>query len=344
MEHRTRVKIFFWPASSEDGTYLYRVKMQAEALAARGHEVEVSQRMSQTARESADVIVGQRIAMPGPTWMWQAIADEDARLGRRRLVYEVDDDLLAINILRNPLGKELRQADIRRAMIASMERAALLTVSTEPLARSLSRFNPNVWVLPNSVQESIFDIPLSTRRGSTTYSAVMLGWQGSSTHEHDWALIQPVVAEALATLPHVVMRFLGTAYPTGLPPTKWMGRNWTTDLAVHYRRVASFDIGLAPLEDTAFNRCKSGLKFIEYAALGVPSICSNVSAYRDLVEHGVTGFLATTPEQWRKHLWELIHDPAMRVEIGDAARRAARAWTIEQRIPLWENAYASLTA
>lgn len=335
------MKIFFWPASSVDGTYLYRIAMQRDILAERGHQVECSQRLSMWAHDDAQVVVGQRVAMPGPLFMWQKLIREQRDRGLR-LVYEMDDDLLAINTLSNPLGTVLRQPTHRRVMVECMQTADMLTVSTEPLARSLSRFNDNVVVLPNGVRESIFDVPLSTRRGTLNHGAVLLGWQGSSTHADDWDIVKETVADILTVEPYVLMRFLGTPYGEGLPLHRLSFRRWTTDLEQHYRRVAAFDIGLAPLTRSPFNDAKSGLKFIEYAALGVPAICSNVPAYADLVEHGKTGFLASTAQQWRKHLDALIHDPAMRVEIGNAARAAARNWTIEKKITLWEDAYASL--
>ena len=58
--------------------------------------------------------------------------------------------------------------------------------------------------------------------------------------------------------------------------------------------------GVAPLLDTPFNRAKSALKFFEYSALDLASICSDVSVYRDAVEPGETGILvANDPDSWR---------------------------------------------
>jgi glycosyltransferase involved in cell wall biosynthesis len=71
-------------------------------------------------------------------------------------------------------------------------------------------------------------------------------------------------------------------------------------------------------------------------------VCSKVPAYQGLVEHGVTGFLASTPAQWYEYLTALIEDPGLRLAIGDAAREAAREWTMDNHIHRWEAAYASL--
>lgn len=319
--------------------------MQWEGLGERGHFSSCSHAFPQQVMDVVDVVVGQRITQPGPLYQWQEVLRRRARGlrpggGSPALVYETDDDLLSINTAKNPLGKYLRQQEPRRVMVECLETADLITVSTEPLARSMRRFNDNVIVLPNSLPTTVFDVPLNTRRGR--HGPVVLGWQGSITHKDDWAIVKPVVKQLLEEWPHLLMHFLGTPYADGLPVHKIKFKQWTTDLNLHYRRSANFDIGLAPLERNPFNDAKSGLKFMEGAALGVPMVCSRVPAYADLVEHGVTGFLASTPAQWYEHISALIEDPALRLRMGDAAREAARAWTIDKHIHRWESAYQSL--
>lgn len=41
----------------------------------------------------------------------------------------------------------------------------------------------------------------------------------------------------------------------------------------------SIDLLLAPLQDNEFNRCKSNIKFLEFAALGIPMAGQNISTY-----------------------------------------------------------------
>ena len=55
--------------------------------------------------------------------------------------------------------------------------------------------------------------------------------------------------------------------------------------------------GLAPLEDTPFNRAKSDLKFLEYSALGLPTVASRVTPYLGIDAHG--GVLADNSDALR---------------------------------------------
>lgn len=85
--------------------------------------------------------------------------------------------------------------------------------------------------------------------------------------------------------------------------------------------IASLDIGIMPLIDAPFERGKCGYKLIQYMACGLPVVASPVGVNKDIVEHGVNGFLAETPEQWEQALRTLLADPGLRQRMGHAGRR-----------------------
>ena len=85
-------------------------------------------------------------------------------------------------------------------------------------------------------------------------------------------------------------------------------------------RFLDFDIGIAPLIDDYFNRCKTPIKWMEYGILETVTVCSP-TLYSKVVKHGETGFIAKTEEDWVKYLSLLIEDKRLRKKIGKAARR-----------------------
>jgi len=103
-----------------------------------------------------------------------------------------------------------------------------------------------------------------------------------------------------------------------------------------------FDIGLCPLWPTAFSRSKSAIKAIEYGARGIPVIASDCEAYRDVIEHGVSGFLVRYEHEWLKYMSELAGDDALRAKMGEAARAMAARHTIEEHWPRWAGSYTGL--
>jgi hypothetical protein len=331
------VKIFGWTAD-EDGCGKYRVMQPLDALAARGHQVRYGGQMSAWGREVAEIIIAQRSCMPGPTSLLPTLKAQG-----KRIVFEVDDNLFAVDPRNNVNWSFWAYPWVRENLTTNIKLADLVTCTVEPLAEVLRKLNPNVVVLPNAIRSDLLDVPLPIRRGQRD-GVTVLGWQGSPTHANDWAIVRPHVAEAMEADHGVRVRFLGTWYLGGLPvdPTRIDIMRWTKDLDAHYKRITKFDIGLAPLQDTKFNLSKSGIRAVEYMALGVPGIYSGVPAYAAVVEDGVTGLVARSSDQWRKHIHDLVNDPARRVEIGDRARKAARAWTFEERAAAWEAAYASI--
>lgn len=80
-----------------------------------------------------------------------------------------------------------------------------------------------------------------------------------------------------------------------------------------YMRKEQFHIGLAPLHDNSFCKCKYFNKYIEYTLVGTVGIYSNCEPYTLVVEDGVNGKLAdNTKENWYDCLETLIENDDMR--------------------------------
>ena len=86
------------------------------------------------------------------------------------------------------------------------------------------------------------------------------------------------------------------------------------------RQHLRWDVAIAPLEDDAFTRGKSDLKYLDYGALGIPGVFSDVRPYRETVRHRETGLLAANePEAWADALEEIVGDDALRARLAAAA-------------------------
>ncbi|KRD45743.1 glycosyl transferase family 1 [Cellulomonas sp. Root930] len=151
-------------------------------------------------------------------------------------------------------------------------------------------------------------------------------FSGTTTHDADWAMIEPAVVEVLRRHPDVQL-WLGGPLGTGpalepfgnrvrrLPMLPW------TELPGRLRDV---DINLAPLVGgSVFNEAKSAIKWLEAALTETPSIASPTEPFREAVEDGVTGHLAEGRQQWVDALERLLTDEHHRTLVGTRARRAA---------------------
>lgn len=62
----------------------------------------------------------------------------------------------------------------------------------------------------------------------------------------------------------------------------------------------------------------------EAMAVGLPCVAIDTPDHRNIIRHGETGFLCRTHEEVLRCIAHLIDTPALRAQVGDAAREAAR--------------------
>lgn len=311
----------------EDGTACgyYRIRLPFEQFKAHGYDVEYVN--VGEVPEDTDVFIGQRVGYPGFRLQW-------LRLWRKhKVVWETDDDLWCLDPS-NTRAVKVYTPDLLLELEEVVRSAHLVTVSTEPLAEAMSRLNSNVKVIPNHIDGAMFDL-VRPRRDRLT-----VGWAGGDSHKRDWEMVAPRIRRFLDRNPDVDFHAIGQDYIT---ENKIRGRwsAWSKELFDYYRTI-DFDIGIAPLIPSRFNRSKSAIKALEYAALGIPVIASDEAPYQPFVINGVTGFLVRHDHEWEARLRDLVNDADMREEMGAAAKQHARKWAIQEGWKLWADAYQSL--
>lgn len=356
------MRIFGWPADWHGCAY-YRVEQPLAELARRGHTIHTAPVAHGDAAEhmmAADTLLAQRTCLPHPTARWQCLRHVHnpeyqrwlttgakhhrdlveihqkalARKRRHHLVLELDDDLWQIDPSSPEAHGFYSDAGTRERLAQNVARADAVTTTTERLAERLRTLNRNVHVVPNAIPAWMLDHEPPRRNPRL----VTIGWAGSGTHAMDWAVLDTPLKSVLGhtrTELHVMGDWSRSW--SRIPPERVRVTGWIGDVETYHQAI-DFDIGLCPLADHPFNMGKSPIKALELAALGIPVIASPVGPYADFVKDGVTGLFARTPEDWKRHLKTLIHDPAARAELGAAARRYAAGWTIQAVAPLWEKA------
>jgi glycosyltransferase involved in cell wall biosynthesis len=285
-----------------------------------------------------DVIVGQRLSKHEGLEVWRK-----ARGPFSRLVYELDDDVWSVNAENFLAFSHHQREDVRDAITHGAEIADLITVTTPHLAEVMTRYtgNPDVAVLPNCVPGWLLDLPREPRARPSA------GWQGGASHGADIGLVTEATRRFLKRFPGWDLRLTGTDYrPSFRAPegrasyTHWHPVN--DDPAAYYSAL-DFDIGLSPLLDNEFNSSKSGIRVIEYMARGIVPIASDVPAYRDVIHHGVDGFLVRRDHEWLRYMSGLAADDGLRLRMSEAARETVRQHhLIENGWQDWAAAYSRL--
>lgn len=287
--------------------------------------------------EQIDVISLQRPASKS------GVRSIEKLVGKVALCYEVDDDLFSADSSALPhLHDQPLLESIRRCVRLS----DIVTCSTPYLAERLRPLNDNVYVLPNYVEGKLLRNATHWRADLDPDRPVNVGWAGGSSHLIDWLPYADALRRVVDRNPQAEFTFAGFDYSPILGALRSRARwlPWQNDVAQHFKNVAGFDIGLAPLADEPFCRSKSWIRALECAAVGIPVVATDLEPYRDFVIDGKTGYLVRGPAEFADRVDALIADPEMRAEMGAAAKEHAAGYTIEANWEPYEQAYEACHA
>lgn len=247
------------------------------------------------------------------------------------VVVDYDDDLFNLD-RSNPAYGYYRRDDTRAAIRLALRAADVVTTTTEYLAGRLRDEGARtVVVVPNAVPDAHLSRPDGVVDG-------VLGWAGSVSHARDWCEV-PYLGGVAGQ--HRVARFavwgMDVGARVGWPTDRYTYTPWVKGHEA-YLRGLRMGVGLAPLADVRFNRAKSDLRFVEYAALGVCVVASDVGPYAGSIRHGETGVLVgdRTGVGWCEALDVLLSDPGRARELGTAARASVAMRTVGVASALWE--------
>jgi len=287
----------------------------AQALSARGTRVRVAH-PGQRSWKIRGLWLGlfSRIALFQKRW-----GANDRRLLKLRhtlgrpSVFDLDD---APGTVHESPEQERRVAQMMRL-------ASAVTVGNHALHDFATRHNDNVRLIPSAVDTDVFE-----PRARTPTAPVTIGWIGNGPGY--WQDLVPLAAVLARIRPRrrvraVIVGAMGhpeihSAFAAD-DDVVIDAVDWTNNVAI-VDAMQSFDIGVYPLGDTAYNAYKCGYKAIQYMALGVPVVSSPTGENRHVVTDGETGLLAATEEQWHDCLLRLLEDDTLRERLGRAGRES----------------------
>ena len=336
-----------------------------------GRDIEVTLASAEEALSlQADLILAHRYAVPDQAAA-AALLAHAARTGAP-FIFDLDDNLVELPPDHPEIDRLGPKAETITALLAGADR---VQVSTPLLAERLAPFVRggigHIQLVPNGLDERLWSpaadlggpLGASLAEAGVAPGPVRILYMGTATHGADLDLALPALARLAETFgDRIAIEIVGIAGPGGLPP--YIRRvevparaglsypafvAWLTDR----QRRQPWSIGIAPLADTAFNRCKSSIKMLDYAALGLATVVSDMPAYRDtafaqrLEADGALagGYLAADPAQWFHGIARLIRRPDLRLAMARlghaawlregtlAAQAAARAAALDRASP-----------
>lgn len=250
-----------------------------------------------------------------------------ARAADIPVIFHIDDDLLAVPAsLGASKFKAYNSPERLQALRDNIEGSDLLYVSTSELARRFGEHGVRAPIVAGDVYCAVAESEIGALIGPAT--GPVIGYMGTAGHSADLAMVMPAVCEVMETNPELQFEVFGTIkMPAELerfgrrarhiPPVA----NYADFLP--FLRSLGWWIGLAPLEDNSFNRCKADTKWVEYSLAGMAVVASDLPVYESACAGG-TGILAGDLSEWSAAVDHLLKNPAVRSEMITAAHLKLR--------------------
>lgn len=278
--------------------------------------------------------------------LFETLVGRPDALRGRAMLYETDDNLFSIPPWNSgPYLWMSRERDLVERLIGH---ADLVTVSTPVLASVYRPYNNCIRVIRNAIDPSWYP---ARPKENTLPGDPRLVYYGSPSRVHEYQVCREAVDETRRRFQKSRRIWLGA---TGAPAV--LGSLDDTLACVdeglpYVKRVHDFgaalvvaqpDIGLAPLTDEEFDRCRSELHWLEYSMAGAATVASRTmgGGPYDVIRPGVDGLLVRSKADWREALMQLAASRDLRQELAGRAReRVLAEYNVETRADEWADAY-----
>lgn len=151
----------------------------------------------------------------------------------------------------------------------------------------------------------------------TNNETIVIGWTGTFSSVIYLDLLRNIFIE-LNNRIKFKLRIIGN-FEYDIPGVDLEVIQWTK--ANEIEDLQGIDIGIYPLTQDKWVLGKSGLKALQYMALGIPTVATNVGTNPNIITHMKNGWLVKTDDEWIEALESLIKNPDLRAKIGKEARK-----------------------
>ena len=294
-------------------------------------------------REIDSIVNGADIVIAGRMHNAQVFAGLLAgrKLYNYKLVIDTDDNAEVIPKYNQAFADYHVATGSTKIVHAELREADLVTVSTRNLETYAKKYSHNVAVVPNVVDPRRFANVRMREKEARHRGDLRIYWGGGGGHYDDLVSVKEAVLRIFREYPQVKLVFSNFIpdWAADLPPFRVFMIPFAQFNA--YPKVLKWlcaDVAIAPLVDNEFNRCKSHVKYLDYAMAEIPGVYQDLDPYAEAVWHGQTGMKAKTPDDWYNCIKTLVDDPALRQSIAKNAREdVLRTWTVDNWIMLYDS-------
>jgi O-antigen biosynthesis protein len=323
------------PVAWRSGIWYHRIEIPSRALGKRGHtvrQIAIGNTIEDEFMEYPNTVIMGRVY---PEFSNPVQLMKDYKKQGKRVIWDVDDDYWAVD----PHNPSRLVSNVNKDQYEDLIRNCdAVTTPSSVLAKKIRKISKKpVYFCPNAID---FD---DYKERPHEHEELIIGYMGAASHWKDLQIIIPVLEKLYEKHDFTFVIYGMTGEPleaamysyqrmlnSGLQPEQ---NDYYNEALSFYDKLkglkmihipfyppeihpsalsrADFDIGLAPLEDTEFNRGKSNIKFYEYASVGTVTLASDVLPYKEEVTYRAKN----TFDDWYKKLEKLIVDKEFRAKL-----------------------------
>lgn len=254
-----------------------------------------------------------------------------------RVIYDIDD-MLYVGKTKTQKVSWIQKLKGRKKPLILIRKARFVIVCTPSLEEFALRENKYKQVVDIS---STFDthrfVPV---KEYNEHSPVIIGWTGTHSTLPFLESLQPVLKKLALKRHFRLLVIANKEYEMADVPTDFLPWNADTEVADLHK----MDIGLYPIPADEWSLGKSSLKALTYMSIAIPFVATAYGTNFRIMENGVQGFMAASPDEWEQYLIKLIDDVELRKRMGrEGRRRVVERFSVEANYPAYENVFSKVT-
>lgn len=252
---------------------------------------------------------------------------EIAKKLNKFIIYFLDDDLL--NIPKDCESTLYYSSDnIKNNIITIIGYSNILWCVNNNIAKKYSKHCNNNYALER------VPIKISKYNPMKRESVIKIVYAGSVDHEREIKeFISPAVIKIIKEFGEKIeFTFIGVNPEINdIKHVKHIEYISNYNMYKKVMNDSSFDIGISPIYETEFYKCKYYNKFIEYTSLNIAGIYTNSEPYNFIVQNEINGLLVNNSiEEWYEAIKRLIVNEELRKKcIKNATNLVAKDFSYE---------------
>lgn len=266
-----------------------------------------------------DTVFIQREILP----QWFPLFETIISRLNKNIIFDFDDAIFLVPPQRNKWFYAFRN---KIAIERIIKLSAKIITGNDYLKQYAQQFNQRVAVIPTAVDtEKWIEADRVIDKENINNKKIIIGWIGTKHNLFYLEMLKNVFARL--SLEYDICLHVISDADCKIDNVEVINIVWAEDTEV--QEVRKFDIGIAPLFDDDWAKGKCGLKALQYMSCSVPTVCSAVGVYHQIVQDRYNGFLAKDETEWIEKLSLLIADQDLRKNLGQSGRK-----TIEDKYSL----------